>query len=354
MRWVPGEAARNVLSGTTHALRYAVALGVALAALATAEVVGTDAILSRAAAYRDSGGSVLTLEAVGQVDGSACDALGDAPGVRAAGALRAEPEPLIASALPRGPIAAYAVTGGLLEVLGAERTAEPGVVLSRMASEGLGVGAGEPLAMTTGSTAVHGVYDWPDDGRRSGLGYAALVPTRANDTYDQCWVDAWPAPPNLPTLVRTVLLRSADGTAPVVVSRLNASLGATFDGHELYAARVTRFAVAAGVATGLVVGLVSVRTRRLELASARHVGTGAAAQHVQILLECTTWGLAAVALASGPVAVAVAAGTGGDRASLLAGALHVALPGAVSALLGAQCGVLTTREDQLFRYFKNR
>lgn len=354
MRWVPGEAARNLLSGTTHALRHAVALGVVLAALATAEVLAVDAILSRAAAYRDSGGSVLTLEAVGQVDGSACDALGDAPGVRAAGALRAEPEPLVASALPRGPVAAYAVTGGLLDVLQAERTAEPGVVLSRTAADGLGVDVGAPLATTTGTTAVHGVFDWPDDGRRSGFGYAALVPTRATGTYDQCWVDAWPAPPNLPTLVRTVLLRSTDGTAPVVVSRLNTSLGAASDGHELYAARVTRHAGVAGVGVGLVLGLVSVRTRRLELASARHVGTGAAAQHVQVLLECTVWVLAAAALASGPVAVAVAAGTGGDRGSLLAGALHVAIPGGVSALLGAQCGVLATREHQLFRYFKDR
>lgn len=354
MRWVVAEAVRNLASGTTRASRYACLLALVLAALAVAEVTAVDAIVSRAAAYRDSGGSVITLEAAGRVDGAACDALGEVPEVRAAGALRVEPASLVASALPRGPIATYAVTSGLLDVVHTRREATTGVALSRQVVQSLGLTTGSSVVTTSGTTAVHGVYDWPDDGRRSGLGFAALVPMRSTETFDQCWVDAWPVPANLQVAIRTTVLPDPSGSAQVSVSRLNTTLGTTFEGDQLYAQRVTRHAWLAGLLAGALLGLVSVRTRRLELASARHVGARASDQQKQILIESATWVLAAAVLAAAAVVVVVSRSSGGDHRALLTGALHVTAPSLVATLLGAQVAVVSTRERHLFRYFKHR
>ncbi|MCL2090580.1 MAG: hypothetical protein FWH11_05065 [Micrococcales bacterium] len=354
MRWVVGEAGRNLVSGTTHALRYALVLALVLGTLVVAEVAGVDTILARAEAYRDSGGSVLTLEAAGRVDGTRCQALGDIPGVRAAGALRAEPDTLVAVVLPRGPMATYAVTDGFLKVVHAERVSTAGVVVSQNVADSLGLSHGSDLATTSGTTTVQGTFAWPDDGRRSGFAYAALVPTQADEIYDQCWVDAWPVPGNLPALIRTTVLPASDSSGQISVSRLNTTLGASFDGHDLYQSRVTRYAVVAGVLASMLVGLVSIRTRRLELASARHVGTSSLAQHLQILIETAVWVLAAGMLAAAATGTTIALAHGHDSGALVAAAIHVGVPSLLAALLGAQLAVALTRERHLFQYFKNR
>ncbi|ADG73020.1 conserved hypothetical protein [Cellulomonas flavigena DSM 20109] len=354
MRWVGGEAARNLLSGTTHALRYALVLALVLGALVAAEVATVDELLTRAAAYRASGGSVLTLEAVGQVDGRACEAIGELPGVRAAGALRTRTEPLVSTLLPRGPVAAYSVTPGLLEVVGARQVATPGVVLADDVAESLGLSARSTLVTTAGTTTVRGTYAWPDDGRRAGFGYAALVPDDTGVPYDQCWVEAWPVPTDLANVLRSTLLPAPDGMSEVRSSRLNTSLGAHFDGEALYTGRVTRYAAVAGLVAGLLVGLASALGRRLELASARHVGVTRRAQHAQVLVESSVWVLAGGVLAGAAAAATIARAGGHDDGALVLAAAHVVVPGLLGALLGPQLAVAVTQESHLFRYFKSR
>ena len=355
MRWVLGEALRDVASGTTHVLRLALVLALVVGAATVADVAAVDALLDRGATFRDSGASVLTIEAPGAVDGATCDALAAIPGVRAAGALRQEHDPLVPAALPRGPVAHYAVTPGTVSLLRVEGTAPAGVLLAQEAATALGVDPGDPVVLGDVATAVRGTYAWPDDGRRSGYGYAALVPGKRAEPYDSCWVDAWPAPAGLAGLARLALLPGSDADAgPAMTSQLNTTLGTTFDGARLHAQRTTRHAPWVTLAAGALLGFTATRARRLELAAARHVGVTAPAQHVQLLLESLAWVLPAGVLLTAGATVQIALGSGVEPGALVAAAASAALPGLLGALLGCQAGVATTREAHLFRYFRQR
>jgi hypothetical protein len=355
MRWVLGEAQRDVRSGTAHVLRYALALALVVGAAVAADVAGVDALLARGAAYRDAGAAVLTVEATGAVDGAACDALATVPGVRAAGALRQADDPLVPATLPRGPVATYLVSPGAVALLRAQDTGSAGVLLSEAAATALGLVAGDSVVLSGSPTTVRGTYPWPEDGRRTGYGYAALLPAQRSEPYDVCWVDAYPVPDGLPALARlAVLPGTGEQATPVVVSQLNTTLGTAFDGAALHASRTTRHAVWLSLAAGTTLGLVAVRTRRLELAAARHVGVTPRAQHLLVLLECFAWVLPAALLIAGSSAVLVVLGTGEDPAALALVAAHVAVPGLLGALLGAQAATAITREEHLFRYFRTR
>jgi hypothetical protein len=355
MRWVAGEALRDVCSGTAHALRSALALALLVGSAVAADVAGADAVLVRGAAFREAGAAVLTVEAPGAIDGATCDALGELPGVRAAGALRQAPEALAPATLPRGPVAAYLASPGAVALLRADDSGSAGVLLAADAATALGVGAGDPLTLGGVDTTVRGTYAWPDDGRRSGYGYAAVLPADRTEAYDACWVDAYPAPAGLPALARLAVLPDGDGfAAPVVVSQLNTTQGTTFDGEEAYAGRVTRHAVWLSLAGGAVLGFAAVRTRRLELAAARHVGVTAPAQHLLLALESLAWVLPAAVVVAAAASALIALGSGEDPAALVRVAAHVAAPGLTSALIGAQTATALTRETHLFRYFRER
>lgn len=355
MRWVVGEALRDVRSGTAHALRSAVALALLVGTAVAADVAGVEAVLVRGAAFRDAGAAVLTVEAPGAIDGATCDALGALPGVRAAGALRQATEPLAPATLPRGPVAAYLVSLGAVAVLHAEDSGAAGVLLAGDAATALGVAVGDPLVLGGVGTTVRGTYAWPDDGRRPGYGYAAMLPAERAEPYDACWVDAYPVPDGLPALARLAVLPGGDGqTAPVVVSQLNTTLGTAFDGAAAYSGRVTRHAVWLSLAGGAALGFAAVRSRRLELAAARHVGVTAPAQHLLLALESLAWVLPAAVLVAATASVLIGLGSGEDPAALVRVAAHVAAPGLASALLGAQAATALTRESHLFRYFRER
>lgn len=354
MRWVPGEALRNILAGTTHALRYTLALALLVGTGTAADVVTVDQMLQHAATVRDSGGSVLTIESVGGVDGAACAALENLPQVRAAGALRHEETPITTAVLPRGPLATFTVTDGLVDLVDASGTGSVGIVLSEDAATALGARAGDDLVIADGRTArIRGTYPWPDDGRRTGYAYAALVPGHTDQRFDQCWVAAWPVPDDLTALLRAVVVptdEQPDGT----VTLLNATHGTSFDGAATFTDRLTRFAVWFGVVAGLAVGGMAVLARRLELAAARHLGVRPAQQSLQVLLESLCWVLSAGVLVAGLAAVLVGTGSPEDPGALVRVALHAGLPGLVAALLGGQLALCTVRERQLFRYFKER
>ncbi|MBD3780216.1 hypothetical protein [Cellulomonas sp. ES6] len=355
MRWVVGEAWRDVRSGTAHALRSTLALALLVGSAAVVDVAGVEALLVRGAEFRDAGASVLTVEAPGAIDGGTCDALARLPGVRAAGALRQAAEPLAPATLPRGPVAAYLVSPGAPALLRADDSGSAGVLLASDAAAALGVGTGDRLVLDGTPTTVRGTYVWPDDGRRPGYAYAALLPATRADPYDACWVDAYPAPAGLAALARLAVLPAGDEqAAPVVVSQLNTTLGTTFDGVQAHAGRATRHAVWLSVAGGALLGFAGVRARRLELAAARHVGVTAPAQHLLLLLEGLASVLPAGVLVAAAVAVQVVTGTGEDPAALVRTAVHVAAPGLAAALLGAQVAAALTRESHLFRYFRTR
>ena len=74
-----------------------------------------------------------------------------------------EDQTLVSPVLPRGPIATYTVTDGLLSVINADRDTGLGLVISTDVADTLGLAVCDTFATTTGTTRVRGIYTWPQD-----------------------------------------------------------------------------------------------------------------------------------------------------------------------------------------------
>lgn len=356
MRWsaICREVRRDVATGAARTVLTAVALTALLIGLAAGEVAAVRQAVRAAAAYRDAGAAVLTLAAPGRVDGAACAALADLDQVVAAGAIRAAPVPLAPAALPRTTIPTTEVTSGLLAVLGIERTPAAGVVLSDQAVDALGTPIGSTLSLNTGSVEVTATYGWPADGRRPGYGYAALLPVAPRGAFDECWVSTWPVPTTIGSVLRTTLLpgEGRDQESPAVVSQLNTTLGARFDGGTVFDGRLTRFAPWLSSGVALVIGFLSVRSRRAVIAGLLHDGVGAAALIGIGGGEVASWVVPSGLLASSCAVIAAAVGPPEGMTASIVLALRVILPSLVAAVLGAGLALAGIRERRLMIYVR--
>lgn len=268
------EAGRNLATGTTRAALLALTLAGVVGALAYVDVRAAVGVLQDAAAYRASGSSVQVLEAPQGIDGARCDSLASVTGVVAAGALR-QGETLRTLAMPASSLTVWEATPGLVDLVadtgtdlvGADQRSA-GLWLSRDLADTLGARPGRSLATALGPATTAGVYTWPDDGRDRALGYAALAPVAPAGVFDQCWVQVWP--PDVDAAGAVYLALDPAKAEEATTSRLNATLGATFDAPARLAARSTVHAPLAAAVVGLALGYLAVRLRRLELAAALH------------------------------------------------------------------------------------
>ena len=357
MKWVGlwREVGRNITSGTTGAMLFGVLAVILLGGIALSDLTVIRGLSEEGERYRSSGAAVVILRSPGGVDAAACDALGRLPGV-SAGALREVSHRLIPAALPAAGLVTLETTPGLVEVLGAAGR-DGGVWLSTSTAESLGVAAGEELVLTTGTTTVAGTYPWDEnDGRRPGHGYAVLVPGPAAGLFDECWATAWPAMPGLEAWMRLSLSAVRDEDGPTAVERLqlNSTLGTRFDGPERFTSRPTGLASIwlGAAATGL--GFVSVRRRRLELASELHAGISRIDLGVKILAETASWGLPAASLIVTATSLVAGSAPALDRAALLGHGALFAVIALLGGTLGALFALLLTRESHLNRYFRTR
>ncbi|MEU0488107.1 hypothetical protein ABZ249_02685 [Nocardiopsis sp. NPDC006139] len=353
VRELIGEVRRNLGTGTTRAALFALALAAVVGALAVADARAIVGLHQRSAEFTAAGASVRVLNVAGNVAGSACDALTGVPGIGASGAL-AEDGSLRLAAMPDNPLPAYRVTPGMASVLGVRAEAASGVWVSTGTAETLGVGPGQRLETDSGTVTLAGVFDYPDDGRDSRLGYAVLVPEPAAGVFDQCWADVRPPTEEADELLRWAVRPGADPSLSVTLGQLNTSLGATFDGAAAFAERPTRFAPPAAALAGLVLGFVAVRLRRLELAGALHVGVSRRALLAGTALETAVWSLAGLALAGCALVVAAHVGNPADPWDTVLIDVRGPVAAVLAALVGAAAATALVREEHLFRYFKDR
>lgn len=215
----------------------------------------------------------------------------------------------MAAALPSSAIPTKEVTARLTTVLRSEPVTGTGVVISDQVAGALGLSAGSALDLVEHTITVDGVYPYPDDGRRPGLGYGVLV------------------------------------TVPPA---------GLFDGATAYHHRLTRYApvIAALAACGL--GYVSLRVRRLEHAAALHARVRKRALVAIAALETSAWITPVIVLAAAFTAVKIARWPTGDTWPPIILAARIDLTAAVAGYLGAGLALAHTRERHLFRYFRNR
>ncbi|WP_306232622.1 hypothetical protein [Agrococcus beijingensis] len=309
------EAWRNVASGAARPVLLAALASLVVLVAQLSDLAAVAAADARAEAFRAAGADVLVVQSSGGIDASRCRALVQVAGVEAAGAIRAD-EPRFAASAPGSSIPTFEVTPEFGAVLGT-KTSGAGVLLSSEAASMLDAAMGERLPLIDGSTAVGGVYRYPSDGRMLGLGFAMLVPTTDPGHYDACWMRTWPAADAHQMLLQTVATGASD--TPPDLRQLNPRLGAELDAASAFHERPTRLLPLAGALALAAIGAGAVLLRKLELASARHLGVSREA---------------------------LAAGIG---LSLLA-----PFAGAIGALAGGAITAASIRERDVYRSFRQR
>lgn len=350
------EAWRNVLSGTSRTGILAVVLIVVAVGFQLADLLTVRGITDRVDAFRAAGADILVYSSTGGIDPARCELLAAQPTVIAAGATRRGPDSF-AAALPASSIPTYAVTPGFPGVL-LESADAPGagVVLARDLADTLDLEAADTLRLLDGAAPVAGIYDYPQDGRTTGYGYALLAPTTDTAPFDACWVREWPLTETTEMLLRGVTTTStatADAPSPEL-TQLNSSLGRSLDAERLFDTRTTRWAPLLALAVAAAVGFASTRLRRLEIASGRHLGVTTSAQVLGSLLESAAWGVPVALAAALSAAVVTASGQAGDIGATLGLGALAPLATIIGGSVGAAVATATIRERQLLRYLKER
>lgn len=348
------EAWRNVVTGTARAVLFAVLLSAVVVGLVVAELSTVRGLAASADEFRRAGAATVTLAAPGQIDGVACEALSGVPGVRAAGALRAEPQGLAVAALPSSRVPLYEVTAGLPEVLWAVKEVPGGLVLSEDAAQTLGVTVGLGIETPETSVVVGGVYAWPDDGRRPGYGYAALAEVTSAGLFDECWVDAWPTNADIATLLRLTVVSSGGQGPDATLTQVNSSLGVSFDGAHRFHERLTRWAGVTALLIGAGLGVVSVRSRRLMLSSTLHSGVSRGDLARILGLETLAWATPAVCFGAAATCLGAVAADSADVSSVIVLGGTIVVLAVCGVALGVAGAFLAVREEHFFRYFQER
>lgn len=349
------EIWRGLVTGTSRAGLFSLMFIVSTVGLMLLDLSAVRGIEQAAESFQRAGSSVFTVEANGRIDGGSCETLSELSGVRASGAVREVKEGVSIAALPSTVMPYFEVTSGFVSVIDAKWNGEPGVILSAQASEALSRERDDDLLLADQSVSIAGTFNYPDDGRRAGLGYAMLAPTLPDlGSYDQCWIDVWPMNTQINHLLTLVVLPSEDQKESPKFSQLNSRLGAEFDGTVRFDSRNTKYAFITATVVGAAMGYVSVRSRRLQHASALHAGMHRADLSAIVLGEALVWIVAGVLFGAAAIGCWLATGLGSDPTSVLILGARVLLWGCTGALSGVSVGLFATREQALFRYFKDR
>jgi len=350
------ESFRNVRGGTAHSGQLTLALGALISVVMAVDFIAIAAVTTQADAFRNAGASVQIYESKGQISGSACEALNSVGGYRS-GAIRAAPFDLTMLSLPGSTVPTFEVSPQFADVLGDldDKRLPLGLTVSASFAEQFGVGAGSQLQTSDGDTVIASVYDFPNDGRRSELSYAVLIPVPADAPFDECWGSTWPISEQMGSLLRSTVLQSgADGQDPPILGQLNSSFGADFPGNAMIEKRSTQYLPIFGAIFGFIIAFVATRIRGIELASARHSGVGAFELWSILMIESTAWILGSAAFSTPVIAYFQNSAAVVDRPLFLQlGATTFGIA-TCAALLGVTGSVLFSDERRLFGLFKSR
>ncbi|WP_288921777.1 ABC transporter permease [uncultured Bifidobacterium sp.] len=382
LRAIWREACRNLLTGPSRTVALTLVLAACMIGAITVDWLQIRNLESNAAAWVSAGASTYVITAPGHIDGQTCSRLQAVDGVLAAGAFRSVDTRTVLAAFPSTGVPTYQTTPNAVTVFdiasnglradGASSSARGlgdgmGIVLSREAADLIGADAGDRLALADGrQTTVTAVYDYPDDGRASGYGYAALEPVPENGMFDSCMVAAWPIPDDLDALLRYTVgdvepsaaadVNESDSSQSVdaTISQLNATLGTVPPSASSFRHRLTGMAFIVVTVVALLAAGASAWSRRVELASALHAGYRRIALITQLTMETTAICCAGMMLSLPLAAYAVTASQTGDRLAMAVALARIVVAVDAGALAGTMLVAAGVRERLLFRFFKER
>lgn len=361
LREVWREAWRNVSTGATRALLGIGVFVVAIGAIGWFQASSVAGVAREAESFREAGATVQVVALAGRIDGAQCDALSSYPGIAASGAVRSSDEVRLAAS-PSTSLPTFKVTPGMAGVLRVkpvgDQDASGGVWLAGDVADVLAVnGSRKAVPLSNGSSmTASGVFAYPTDGRLPTLAYTLVSPVPAHGVFDACWVEVWPEAVSTFDLLSLPVLPPAPGedASQPQAQQLNSTLGTQFDAQGRLSKVPAWPMTGAAVLLAAGLGVVLIRLRRLELASALHAGLASTVLVLQVAFETLVWVSVAVAVllpaewwiaAHGNPDPALAAFYPAARATVLA---------AAAILLAAVLQAALTREKHLFRHFKNR
>lgn len=344
------EAARNVRSNATRSLGWATAFLILVGGVAVLDARSLAAAVADSVEFRDAGAAVQILEAPGNIDPDRCDALAEITGVRSSGAVR-DAGTLTSSTLPSNSFNSFETTIGFYAVLGVRGDTYDPAASSELAAA-LGISGGS-LTLSNGQTIPKvDTFNYPADGRSQLLGSALVQPVPPVGNFDQCWAEVWPENPEILNYALFALADASD--SDVTQRQLNSTLGTSARSIEILEGRPTRSAPFVAAALGAVLALVSVRSRRLQLASARHSGVSAPSLSLQFSLESLFWGVGGALLSSVLLWFLSYDLAGLETFNIWTYAWAILGAGVSAVWLSSLVGVLLVRESHLFKYFKER
>ena len=367
------EAWRNIASGTARTLTAATAM---LAIALIAVLLDATTILNlqtQATQWATAGAAIHILADEQQINPTSCtnlsrttgtttnksidiDATLTAQPIQASGALK-DHEDITLNAMKAAPLSAYAVTPGMAGVLGVDRTAmsRSGVWISSQLAATLHARAGDTLPTTNGDMSIAGIFNWPDDNRDQRIAFAVLVPTASSEPYDECWASIMPSNQTAEDLLNTTPIATPNAANAAQTTQANHTLGTSMDASNQYQQRISRYLTLITPLAALLIGFITVRSRRIELADNLHMGQSKTSLWVTNAIETLAWSLPAVTAAAGMltliVAVASDAGNAATIATVQAPALALSL---ITAQLGSTTELTAITATKLFTYFKNR
>ena len=382
LRAIWREACRNLLTGTSRTVALTLVLAACMIGAITVDWLQIRNLESNAAAWVSAGASTYVITAPGHIDGQTCSRLQAVDGVLAAGAFRSVDTRTVLAAFPSTGVPTYQTTPNAVTVFdiasnglhadGASSSARGlgdgmGIVLSREAADLIGADVGDRLALADGrQTTVTAVYDYPDDGRASGYGYAALEPVPENGMFDSCMVAAWPIPDDFDALLRYTVgdaepsaaadVNESDSSQSVdaTISQLNATLGTVPPSASSFRHRLTGMAFIVVTVVALLAAGASAWSRRVELASALHAGYRHVTLIAQLTMETAAICGAGTMMALPLAAYAVTTSQPGDRLAMVAALARIAVSVDIGALVGIILVAAGVRERLLFWFFKER
>lgn len=347
------EAWRNITSGTTRAPLFAAVMAITIGTLTTAEVAIVHGIHNQARDYIHGGGATRYIRAKDSIDKAACDSLTSYESTEAAAALR-ETDVVRIDTLPGASFQAYEVGPGFGTILDTAAGSK-GVWVSMAFSRILGVDVGSEVPSNGQMMRIAGIFDYPDDGRDARLQNAIVIPVPdTQQAFDECWMRSWPESEEPDALLRSTLTRASSNATEVTISQLNKSLGSSFDGHSLFAERLTRWVGPLAVGAAFFIGLTWTRRRKLEYAASLHAGQSRTAMSITVILETLAWAVLGTSMAAVVIFGGAIAFIPEDMNWVTTLVPPPLISASVGALLGALVGALVVREADLFKYFKER
>ncbi|MDR1448315.1 MAG: hypothetical protein LBI63_05115 [Candidatus Ancillula sp.] len=361
------ESYRNWKTGTSKPVLFGFVLGIVIVLGIILQVRTLAVVIENAEIYHNSGASTQVLDAKDAVDANICDKLGNIDNIKSAGAIKTTDIKITPSSLPNGSIPLFYISPNFIAGLSlvSYDAKTPGVLLSETVQKRLGKTAGEYFMDTGGSRIyIRGVYQYPDDGRQAGLGYAilSLPPNNYAENFDTCLADIWPQNRNLNSALWLPLVGSSSdsnsstnnvtSSQKVHLSQLNSKLGETYTQYDSYLDSLLPLTSFLVLIIALLFGFISMRVRRLEVASNIHAGL----KKLDIIFITIFDAFPAVifsSLLSLPVLLVVSQNILYETAVLVP-YLKILLGSCVGFISGCVFAVILTREQHLFKYFKNR